>query len=75
MISDRKLNNNTIIQAERELSPRPSLSDNLNQPDWKMHVEKVNIGTQNNLIVPPSLAANKKYTETDNLYDPFNGIY
>lgn len=81
MVSDRKLNNAMITQAERELSPRPSINDNLPPPDWRMHVEKVNIGTQNNLIVPPSLTNKKYMTNPDSAaieynneyYDPFNG--
>ncbi|XP_077294087.1 uncharacterized protein LOC143916731 isoform X2 [Arctopsyche grandis] len=75
MVSDRKLNNAMITQAERELSPRPSINDNLPPADWRMHVEKVNIGTQNNLIVPPSLTNKKYMTDADNAAIEYNGEY
>lgn len=63
MALERRPKNAFITQAERELSPRPSMHENNNPADWRMLVEKVNIGTQNNLIVPSSNIGNKNYLE------------
>jgi hypothetical protein len=39
--------------AEKELSPQ-AVPERGNLPaDWRLHVDKVNIATQNNLIMPP----------------------